>query len=383
MAGYRNSGARAIRVDMLERLADQLRSEDSRGGFEAKADMLSITGMTLEQFADLMQGLGYRFVRGERVKVKAKPVDPAAVDLTASVAADAETTPNGSEALGQAPVEGATETTNSGATDGGTLAEDGARLEGASAKKSAKEKETQGSIETATQTGNEAETAPETSPAVAAVVAIENAEASTASEVALAKTDNRTIENADTDPAVTETAAVAVTEVVAESVVETATETGTETGTESAAETEAAPDMEVFFTFTWGRNRSQSKPKGQGRRFSDGPVKEAASNTGDTAKNDGRSGSNSRKGRRNKPDGEQAAQDRAGLKKSGQSRQTTPGQQTTGRDKFNRDKDRKPGKGKFRHNGGPKQFAASPKKSQQIDPDNPFAAALMGLKDKI
>jgi ATP-dependent RNA helicase SUPV3L1/SUV3 len=86
---------------------------------------------------------------------------------------------------------------------------------------------------------------------------------------------------------------------------------------------------------------------------------------------------------RNKPDGEQAAQDRAGLKKSGQSRQTTPGQQKTGRDKFNRDKDRKPGKGKFRHNDGPKQFAASPKKSQQIDPDNPFAAALMGLKDKI
>ncbi len=370
---------------MLERLADQLRSEDSRGGFEAKADMLSITGMTLEQFADLMQGLGYRFVRGERIKVKAKPVDPAAVDLTASVAADAETTPNGSEAPGQAPVEGATETTNSGATDGDNLAEDGARLKGDSAKDSAKRKETQGSIETATQTGNEAETAPETSPAVTAVVAIENAEASTAYEVVLAMTDNRTIENADTDPAVTETAAVAVTEVVAESVVETPTETGTETATESAAETEAeaAPDMEVFFTFTWGRNRAQSKPKGQGRRFSDGPAKEAASNSGHTAKNDGRSGSNSRKGRRNKPDGERVAQDRAGLTKSGQSRQTTPGQQKSGRDKFNRDKDRKPGKGKFRHNEGPKQFAASPKKSQQIDPDNPFAAALMGLKDKI
>ena len=35
-----------------------------RGGFEAKADMLSITGMTLEQFADLMQGLGYKAERG-------------------------------------------------------------------------------------------------------------------------------------------------------------------------------------------------------------------------------------------------------------------------------------------------------------------------------
>ncbi|MGB7318730.1 MAG: helicase-related protein [Planktotalea sp.] len=74
MSGYRAAGARAIRIDMLERLADMLRGEDSRGGFEAKADMLSITGMTLEQFADLMQGLGYKAEKGERVKVKAAPV---------------------------------------------------------------------------------------------------------------------------------------------------------------------------------------------------------------------------------------------------------------------------------------------------------------------
>ncbi|WP_223423730.1 helicase-related protein [Tateyamaria pelophila] len=71
MAGYRNAGGRAIRIDMLERLADMLRSEDSRGGFEAKADMLSITGMTLEQFAALMEGLGYKAEKGEREKVKA------------------------------------------------------------------------------------------------------------------------------------------------------------------------------------------------------------------------------------------------------------------------------------------------------------------------
>lgn len=78
MSGYRAAGERAIRIDMLERLADMLRVEDSRGGFEAKADMLSITGMTLEQFADLMQGLGYRAERAERAKVKA--VEPAAAD---------------------------------------------------------------------------------------------------------------------------------------------------------------------------------------------------------------------------------------------------------------------------------------------------------------
>jgi ATP-dependent RNA helicase SUPV3L1/SUV3 len=73
MSGYRAAGQRAIRIDMLERLADMLRAEDSRGGFEAKADMLSITGMTLEQFADLMQGLGYAAEKGERPKVKAAP----------------------------------------------------------------------------------------------------------------------------------------------------------------------------------------------------------------------------------------------------------------------------------------------------------------------
>nr|WP_217354551.1 helicase-related protein [Ruegeria atlantica] len=75
MCGYRDAGERSIRIDMLERLADMLRAEDSRGGFEAKPDMLSITGMTLEQFADLMQGLGYKAERGEREKVKAASVE--------------------------------------------------------------------------------------------------------------------------------------------------------------------------------------------------------------------------------------------------------------------------------------------------------------------
>ncbi|MGJ8621460.1 MAG: helicase-related protein [Yoonia sp.] len=78
MAGYRAAGERAIRIDMLERLADMLRDQDSRGGFEANPDMLSITGMTLDQFADLMGGLGYKAEKCERAKVKAaqKPEAP-------------------------------------------------------------------------------------------------------------------------------------------------------------------------------------------------------------------------------------------------------------------------------------------------------------------
>jgi ATP-dependent RNA helicase SUPV3L1/SUV3 len=74
MSGYRAAGERAIRIDMLERLADMLRDKDSRSGFEANPDMLSITGMTLEQFADLMTGLGYKAEKGEREKVKVAPV---------------------------------------------------------------------------------------------------------------------------------------------------------------------------------------------------------------------------------------------------------------------------------------------------------------------
>ncbi|MDO5641844.1 MAG: helicase-related protein, partial [Paracoccus sp. (in: a-proteobacteria)] len=72
LSGYRPAGERAIRIDMLERLADMLRGNDTRAGFEANADMLSITGMTLEQFANLMEGLGYAAERGEREKTRAE-----------------------------------------------------------------------------------------------------------------------------------------------------------------------------------------------------------------------------------------------------------------------------------------------------------------------
>ena len=80
LAGYHPAGARAIRIDMLERLADLLRQKDSRAGFEATPDMLSITGMTLDQFSDLMGGLGYKAEKAERAKVKADPA-PAPVVL--------------------------------------------------------------------------------------------------------------------------------------------------------------------------------------------------------------------------------------------------------------------------------------------------------------
>jgi ATP-dependent RNA helicase SUPV3L1/SUV3 len=67
-AGYRLAGDRAIRIDMLERLADMLRAQDARAGFEASPEMLSITGLSLDQFARLMAGLGYEAEQGTRPK---------------------------------------------------------------------------------------------------------------------------------------------------------------------------------------------------------------------------------------------------------------------------------------------------------------------------
>ncbi|WP_230312534.1 helicase-related protein [Paracoccus lichenicola] len=90
LSGYRPAGERAIRIDMLERLADLLRTQDTRGGFEANPDMLSITGMTLEQFSRLMEGLGYAAEKGERAKVKAEV--PAVVPAPEGEASDAPLT---------------------------------------------------------------------------------------------------------------------------------------------------------------------------------------------------------------------------------------------------------------------------------------------------
>lgn len=106
MSGYRAAGERAIRIDMLERLADMLRAENTRSGFEAKADMLSITGMTLEQFAGLMQGLGYHAERGEREKIRALDQAVAAAPAEGAAAeagAGADTTPEPEVAGTDAP----------------------------------------------------------------------------------------------------------------------------------------------------------------------------------------------------------------------------------------------------------------------------------------
>ncbi|HUF57212.1 MAG TPA: disulfide oxidoreductase, partial [Thermohalobaculum sp.] len=107
-AGYRLCGSRAVRIDMLERLADMIRPMDSRAGFEATPDMLSITGATLEQFAEIMKGLGYDAARGERPKpLREKPAEATGAETPpADGEAPAEDAP-AAEASAEVPTEGA------------------------------------------------------------------------------------------------------------------------------------------------------------------------------------------------------------------------------------------------------------------------------------
>ena len=262
LAGYRPAGARGIRIDMLERLADLLRAEDTRGGFEAKADMLSITGLTLEQFADLMQGLGYRAEKGERSKEK--PVDETVAGSEQATTQDDVV----ADAVEDTPVMDAAQDSVPGEAP-------------------------------------EAEVAPEPADVEEPVAEIaDQGEAPIAEEPAEEVPDGPVPDTPEE-----------------EILPGTAPDEGI-----------AGPELEVFYTFTWGGNRG-NKPRGN-----------RSSNRRDAKGGEGRG---------DKPRGK-------GKPKGG-----------------------KP-QGKGGGDRGAKSFESRPprKKDKPIDPDNPFAAALMGLKDK-
>jgi ATP-dependent RNA helicase SUPV3L1/SUV3 len=300
MSGYRIAGARAIRIDMLERLADQLRSEDSRGGFEAKADMLSITGMTLEQFADLMQGLGYKAEKGERVKQRAVPVPAPEAAPAADAAEDGASAPD--EAAPTEPGDA-----------GPAVDPDGAEVAPPAAPSQAET--------TVPEAVAAAEPAPEPAP---------EAEISSDAEPAPES-------DTDADPAaeaMPEPAADAVAEAAA---VDPQPATVVLPDAEAASEpvgTAADPELEVFYTFTWApRRQGGGRPRRDAGRASEG--------------------------------------ERDGGRPRGKGGKRPPRQEGKGKPK-----------GKPKPQGAKTFEARPPRKEKPIDPDNPFAAALMGLKDR-
>ena len=104
-AGYRASGERAVRVDILERLADLIRPALSwregaagpkppgavaGGGFTVVNNMTSLTGASGEDFASILRSLGYRMDR--RPKPPEPPPVAAAKLAETTDAAASETT---------------------------------------------------------------------------------------------------------------------------------------------------------------------------------------------------------------------------------------------------------------------------------------------------
>ena len=110
-AGYRICGERAVRVDILERLADLIRPalswrETSPGpkpdgvfdgrGFLVTGAMTSLTGASGDDFASILRSLGYRMDR------KPKPVEAVAAAPAAELAAVSDGAPATAEATADA-----------------------------------------------------------------------------------------------------------------------------------------------------------------------------------------------------------------------------------------------------------------------------------------
>src|SRR5439155_26744650 len=104
IAGYRVCGERAVRVDILERLADVIRpalawrasspgvkpaAAFDGGGFTVTVAMTSLTGCSGEEFASILRSLGYRME--QRPKPSAPPPPPP--EATATEPAPAEAMP--------------------------------------------------------------------------------------------------------------------------------------------------------------------------------------------------------------------------------------------------------------------------------------------------
>ncbi|MEA2929703.1 MAG: ATP-dependent helicase [Hyphomicrobiales bacterium] len=116
--GYRVCGERAVRVDILERLADLIRpalawrpgspaqkppGAVEGGGFTVTVNMTSLTGSSGEDFASILRSLGYRMDKRPKPAepAPAAPSEPASAGAAITEAAPSAT----AEASAQTPVE--------------------------------------------------------------------------------------------------------------------------------------------------------------------------------------------------------------------------------------------------------------------------------------
>src|SRR5437764_3190772 len=115
LLGYRQCGERAVRVDILERLADLIRPalawrESSPGekptgafdgrGFVVTQAMTSLTGSAGEDFASILRALGYRMDKRPPL-----PPKPAAVEVVATVSTETPPVEASAETAAETPAQ--------------------------------------------------------------------------------------------------------------------------------------------------------------------------------------------------------------------------------------------------------------------------------------
>lgn len=108
--GFRVCGGRAVRLDMLERIADLIRpviaERTYNGGFVITPGMMSLVGCSGEEFANLLKGLGYR-PRMEKVTPPKPAAETPAAEAAAAEASVSETAEAEAEAAAAQAASGA------------------------------------------------------------------------------------------------------------------------------------------------------------------------------------------------------------------------------------------------------------------------------------
>jgi len=79
LAGFKPCGKKAVRMDMLERLADAVRPlGSSRDWFEVSPETMGLVGLSGEDFASVMKTVGYKFEVRQIAKAKPEATEEAA-----------------------------------------------------------------------------------------------------------------------------------------------------------------------------------------------------------------------------------------------------------------------------------------------------------------
>jgi ATP-dependent RNA helicase SUPV3L1/SUV3 len=419
LAGFRILGRRAVRVDILERLADLIRpalawragvGTRPEGAFDGNAfmvtpAMMSILGATPDDMEEILKALGYRGEPKPAEEIKAKLEAMEAAEAAAAAArAQAAEAARAAAASAEPVAETVADETEAEGEAGEVAIEtpDAAPAGDAMADSSQEERTQADAGEAVSADAAAPEAAPEASdavqPATAEAAPAEEAEAVAGTEEEAAETPadaaaaaSPAVTKAAAEPAADTQSAEATAEALPTTEAASAPETG---GTTEATE---APSEEAKPIMLWRQQRFEGRPRqrhGQHARGKGGPQRPAGQpgdrrSSGATPPAEGAAPQGERQGDRpprredghGRPDGRQrfgkGGPDKGGFSKGGSRKDARP-QADGGRDP-SRGKDRRPS-----GEGGGKPWQQKPREERpaRFDPDSPFAK-LAALRDQL